>query len=178
MSELSIFEGKIIQVTTKRVEIDGEEKLFEIPRRSPGVRIIVEDGDKLLITKEYREELKKYDYRLPGGKVFASLQSFLNCDEEKLEFLSKQAAIKECLEETGYEIKNPKLIKISKCGATIKWDLYYFIANEYIKKAQKLEMGEKIEPVWITKQELKKLILKGEFSEDRSIAVLFSVYFG
>ena len=70
--ETSLFRGKIIEV----VEKDIEGRKFEIARRSPGVRIIIRDGNKILITKEYRYEHNSYDYRLPGGKVFDTLEEF------------------------------------------------------------------------------------------------------
>ncbi|MEI6117757.1 MAG: hypothetical protein WCP92_00380 [bacterium] len=50
--------------------------LREIAKRSPGVRLIICDGDKILITNEFRKEVNTDDYRLPGGKVFDTLKEY------------------------------------------------------------------------------------------------------
>lgn len=61
-------------------------KTFEKARRAPGTRLIIPVGeDSILLTKEYRQEVDGYDFRLPGGKVFDSLEeynSFLQSDED------------------------------------------------------------------------------------------------
>jgi hypothetical protein len=43
--------------------------------------MIITDGSRILITKEWRNEQNGFDYRLPGGKVFDSLREY----EEKLQ---------------------------------------------------------------------------------------------
>src|SRR5437763_708903 len=71
------YRGKLFEVISEPVEIDGKAFEFEKVRRSPGVRLIIRDGQgNILLTREFRRELSKFDYRLPGGKVFDSLIEF------------------------------------------------------------------------------------------------------
>lgn len=59
------------------MQIGDRQKVFEFARRSPGTRLIIlNDKHEILITKEYRSELEKFDYRLPGGKVFDTLVEY------------------------------------------------------------------------------------------------------
>ena len=104
--------------------------MFERARRPPGVRVIITRDEKILLSREYRREQEKYDYRLPGGKVIDTLslwRGFTGDIQEE----AKNAAIRESREEVGIDIKNPSLFHTSHCGSNIEWDLYYFVATEF-----------------------------------------------
>lgn len=170
------FKGNIVAVFTQVMSIGGKLVTFERASRAPGVRLIILNGDKILLTKEYRSEHGTSDYRLPGGKVFDKLEEYLgSLDAGKdLTEIAKLAAIKEAREETGLAIKSPSLFHLSKCGATVDWDLYYFVceATSTKSKKQKLELGEDISIGWYDFVTAEKIALSGEMKEDRSIGVL------
>jgi hypothetical protein len=70
-----VYRGKMFEI----VNWEGKPGVtFEAAVRAPGVRLIIEtekDGLKaLLMTKEVRREATGVDFRLPGGKVFDSLE--------------------------------------------------------------------------------------------------------
>src|SRR5882724_7934025 len=75
MSENIHATGKLFELV-HITQPDG--RVFEIARRAPGVRLIIIDKQqrKVLMTKEFRQELKDDDYRLPGGKVFDTLGEY------------------------------------------------------------------------------------------------------
>lgn len=166
--------GNIIEVAQKEVEVNGKKKIFEFARRSPGVRLIIPKGDTVLLTKEFRSELNGYDYRLPGGKVYDSL------DEYNISLISgidineaaKIAAIKEAREETGLEVHDLFLFHKSICGATIIWDLFYFVVKNFMEGQQELEEGEDITFEFLEKEKVKMMCLDGSISEERSALVL------
>lgn len=164
-----LFQGKIIEVVKDRER--------EFARRSPGTRLIIFDKQKksILLTKEYRQELEGWDYRFPGGKVFDTLteyNEYLSSGKDIVEAAQK-AAVKEAEEETGIKVKNMEFFHRSICGATIIWDLYYFVVDKFeLLDSQKLEVGEDIKPIWMSLQEAKEICLSGQMSEDRSVAVL------
>jgi hypothetical protein len=56
-----VYQGRILEIVQK--EVGG--KIFEIARRSPGVRLIILKDESILLTKERRHEYNGYDYRLP-----------------------------------------------------------------------------------------------------------------
>ena len=71
----------------------GDKKMtFEKARRAPGVRLLIIKKNKILITKEYRDEIGEFDYRLPGGKVFDKLEEYQkNSDGNMMDFAIKAA---------------------------------------------------------------------------------------
>lgn len=174
--EKVVYQWKIIEVVEQTMQIGDKQKVFEFARRSPGTRLIIlNDKKEILITKEYRNEVEKFDYRLPGGKVFDTLVEYneaLKTDANITE-KAKEWATREAREECGLQIKNPELFAISKCGATVVWDLYYFVVMDFAQlESQELEHGEFITLQWMSIDDVKKLCLSDEFSEERSCAVL------
>ncbi len=163
--------GKTIEVVQK----DMGNWTMEFARRSPGTRLIIEKGDKIILSKEFRHELERYDYRLPGGKVFDSLEEYNNALENNLD-ISEQAkigALKEAREEVGVEAKDISFIHKSICGATVVWDLYYFLVKDFNQTLQDLGEGENITVEELNKEIAKEMCLNGQISEERSALVLF-----
>ena len=175
--EVITHQGKTIEVVTQKMLVDGREMTFERARRSPGTRLIIlSNKGNILLTKEYRDEHKQDDYRLPGGKVFDSLSEYNEFLRSGEDILPKAAiaARKEAYEEVGIEVNDVHFFHISKCGATVEWDLIYFsveLSSEELG-TQHLEHGENISRSWYTPQEALDVALNGGMSEDRSIAIL------
>ncbi|MDO8514517.1 MAG: NUDIX domain-containing protein [bacterium] len=170
------YQGKIIEVVEQPMKIGEKSLTFEFARRAPGTRLIIPTSDgKIILTKEYRPEIKGYDYRLPGGKVFDTLKeynSFLKTNGD-IKAKAREAAVKEAREEVALIASDAELFGISKCGTTVEWDLYYFVINSYTKEAQQdLEAGENITIVPTTLAEAKKMCLNGSIQEERSALML------
>lgn len=173
-----IHQGNIFQV----VQWEGKPGvLFEVAIRAPGVRLIIEtekDGQKaLLMTRELRRETSGLDYRLPGGKVFDSLEiynNFINQGGDIVE-AAKQAAIKEGNEEAGLVGGDFTPIGISKNGATVEWDLYYFLVKNPKLGQQKLEAHEQgnIQIAILSVNEIFKKLSNGEIQEGRSADMIW-----
>lgn len=128
------FGGTIWEVVQQH-RPDG--KLFELARRSPGVRILfVNKTGQLLLNREKRHELGlASDLRLPGGKVFDDITDWQNVynDGADLTDYAKVAAAAESKEECGI-IVNPtdlKLIKRDINGGKGEWDLYFFLCHSF-----------------------------------------------
>lgn len=174
------YKGRIVEVveTEKQLPNSKSKKMFEFARRSPGVRAIIINNNKILLSKEYRYELNDYDYRLPGGKVFDRLEDYSECNKQDILKYATNAVKKECFEEVGLKVKSPKLLHISKAGATIVWDLYYFLITDFKQEEQHLEDGEIIDFNFYTFEEIKNLILNNKMSEDRSVGVLLKYILG
>lgn len=172
------YKGKIFEIIKQPMKIGGKKIIFEIARRSPGVRLIIVKGNQILITKEYRSELNDYDYRLPGGKVFDTLDEYnLNRDTDMLSF-TVDAAKRECREETWLVVKNIRHFATSVAGATVKWNLEYYIIDEFEENTsgQNLEDGEIISVEWKSFEEVRELCKQWRISEDRTIWILFRFF--
>ncbi len=171
-AEKIMYQGKIFEVVQFPVKVGSQEVIFEKVRRSPGTRLIIIKNDQILLTKEFRQELGMDDYRLPGGKVFDTLKEYNNALHQDLTKEALKAAKRECLEETGLLPTKIALFDIVHAGATVDWDLFYFLVKDFDVKKQRLEEGEWISVEWKTFAEAKAMCLNRKISEDRTVGVL------
>lgn len=162
--------------------IDGNTKRIKrnFVRRPPGIRALIVDKEskKILFSREFRYELNDWDLRLPGGKVFDSLDDYKRSLEKDdvLEHV-EMTVPKEVLEEIGLIVNNPKLIKVSKDGAGVIWDLYYYEITDYkiSKDGPQLEEDEVINGyVWKSFDEIIDLCNQNLIHEDRTVGVLLT----
>jgi ADP-ribose pyrophosphatase len=171
-----VFKGKIVQIVQTPMLIGDKPVTFEKAERAPGTRLLIIKDKQILLTREYRTELDAYDYRLPGGKVFDTLTEYQDAQKDETSMLQavESGAKKEALEEAGITVHSLDLLKVSKAGATVIWDLFYFTTTEFeeARNGQSLEAGEIIKPTWYSFEEAKQFCLEGKMSEDRSIGVL------
>ncbi len=181
-NERIVFESKFFEIAVQPMKIGAKIVEFEFLRRSPGVRLLIIKDNKMLLNREFRSELNSYDYRLPGGKVFDTLKEYKNTLKKENDILKHaiKAAKKECEEETGLIVNKLYPLKTSHCGATVVWDLLYFVVDDFKDSAagQKLEAGEVIENEWKTFEEVKNMCLNGKIKEDRSVGVLLQFFMG
>lgn len=168
--------GKLFEL----VHIEQDDgRIFEVARRAPGVRLIIcnEVERSILLNKEYRRELNDWDYRLPGGKVFDSLDdfnSFLDSGNNINEVAVRKAKA-ESFEEAGIEIIDLEEYKKSVLGATIEWDLFVFVSKKWKLShiGQQLEDGEQIETGnWFSYEDVAKMIMDGKMNEERIALIL------
>lgn len=176
-NETARYSGKIGEIVETSLQ-DG--RVFERYRRPPGTRIIIVSPDnKILVTKEYRQESGRVDLRLPGGKVRDTIESYheLLLSDEELLAAATEAARKEALEETSLILGELELLTIANAGSTVEWDLYYFITREYelSHTGQQLEHGEDIEVTWATIEEIRIAIKEQRMDEWRSVGVLLGI---
>ena len=169
---VSDYKGQIIEVLSKRTT-NGKPR--EVARRAPGVRAIaVTKDNKFIITREYREYLKKQlDYRLPGGKVVDTLSEYHGLlARNHLANHIRYAVNKELTEETGITAKSVTKFAVSNSGGTIDWDLHYFEMKDLSFGEARPEDDEKIEVLQLTVKETIDIVVLKQMSEDRSRMIL------
>jgi 8-oxo-dGTP pyrophosphatase MutT (NUDIX family) len=179
LSDQVVFEGELFEIIRRTIEyINGDLTgvlEVELARRPPGIRAILRDNDhRLLLIKEYRIEHNDWDYRLAGGKVFDSLAEFraISSDEELLAHASV-ALEREVLEETGWTIGDRKLLCITKAGASVLWDLYFYEAVVKAKSLSAPVVGDEIiHPEWLSVDQVLEMCINGRIKEDRTVGVL------
>ena len=110
---------------------------------------------RILITDEYREELGRRDYRLPGGKVEDGNSPF-------------KAALAELREETGYRAEEWTDLGSTQAFAMVRYRLHFFEARLLEFDPVEHDEGEDIRCCWFTLEEAAKMALKGQIGEDLS----------
>ncbi len=170
------FQGRMLEIVNQEMT-DGRNTItFEIARRTPGIRLILVDlvNRTISLSKEHRYEIDGDDYRLPGGKVFDTLDeynTFLNSGNDIL-LPARDKAFGEAEEEVGLKLKDLEHFHTSICGSTIEWDLFYFVSTGWAEVDQKLETGEHISRVEVSFEDARSIALSGGMSEERSALVL------
>lgn len=154
-------------------------RMFEVARRAPGVRLIIADRakQKILLTKEFRRELDAWDYRLPGGKVFDTLDAYEAFRASNKDILPVAAAKaqEEAAQEAGVVVETPVFYKKSTLGATVEWDLYVFEADSWRmhEAGPALEEGELVESAdWHDFAAAERMVIEGVMQEERIALIL------
>lgn len=166
-----MYAGKMFQIVHQEMSDGQDTKTFEVARRAPGTRIIFVQGQKILLTREFRYELNRYDYRLPGGKVFDRLGDYQAALDRGADMVveAKAAAGREAKEEVGMTVQDMELISVSTCGATVQWDLYFFVARNFSDQSDvQHESGEDLTHDWYEFDVVKDMCLDGRIDEERS----------
>jgi 8-oxo-dGTP pyrophosphatase MutT (NUDIX family) len=175
---LIAYRGKMFEIVTW----EGKPGVtFEAAARAPGVRLIIEtekDGMKaLLMTREVRREAGGFDFRLPGGKVFDSLDALdqHRASGDTIFTVAEIAAKKEGQEEAGISGGEYTHVGVATAGASVEWDLHYYIVKNCQFGEQELEEQEQgdIETVVLTAEEIYQKLAKREIKEGRSADVLW-----
>jgi 8-oxo-dGTP pyrophosphatase MutT (NUDIX family) len=177
LGERSVFSGSLGEVV-QTMQPDG--RVFERFRRPPGVRIVIISGGKILLTEEYRRETGNVDLRLPGGKVFDDKESFAEARRAgRLNEAVKEAVAREALEEVGIIVSRAELLAVAQAGATVEWDLHYFLVRDFTEapSGPSPEEGEDITPRWLGPEEIIIAIRDCRMSEWRSVGILLGLVF-
>lgn len=168
------YKSKILAIQKQPMRIGEKRVEFEKAIRSPGVRAIIDDGARILLSKEYREELNGYDYRLAGGKVFDTLEEYLENRGSNVSKQAKQAVKEECLEELGITVHEAKYLASTSPGATVEWILHYFVITRYDgnPSEQQTKEGEHTMPEWVSYEQVREWCLNGTIQEETSALYL------
>jgi 8-oxo-dGTP pyrophosphatase MutT (NUDIX family) len=132
----------------------------------------------LVLTPEYRHELSSWDYRLPGGKVFDTLEQYNAHRSSDNEILSAavDGAKREGREEAGIIGGVYEHILTSVAGGSAEWDLYYIqvLGAEFSEQdLEESERGDIEKPIAFSARELFEKLCKGEIREGRSADVIW-----
>lgn len=147
-----VFRGLIFDTYQWQQEMfDGRSQTFEMLKRADTVKVILMDGEEVVIVKQEQ----------PGTMVFLDLPGGRHDIKEETEL---DAAKRELREETGYRCNKWKLVSIVQPDSKIDFLVYYFVAWDIFSasKAQ-LDNGERIELVKVSFEELKASILAEKF---------------
>ena len=131
------YTGKIFTIKHREVFFpDGTKELYEYCERAPSVSVLAfNEKNEILMIREKRHGYKKNVWFLPGGRVDHAGDT------------PKKAALREMIEEAGYQAKKIRLIHKKSPSNTLFWDIYIFAAKDLRYVGNKPEKGEIITEV-------------------------------
>ena len=148
-----------------RKELKTAEDLGKLPS---GVSIIATMNDKLLLLHEFRMGVNKHIYNLCAGMIEA---------DETIEECIKR----ELFEETGLSVNKIKRILPPSYSAVAISDTKTYIAFVEAEAAEERKLdhtsaNEEIEASFYTKEEVRDLLQKEEFSSRAQLAAFYFAY--
>jgi len=161
---LKIGRKKIVYKDFNRViyriiaQFDGFNKEYFVSKYGVRAALIVEKSNRILLSRQYRLILNTSSFEIPGGKV------------EKKES-EKEAAIRECFEETGVKTKNIKKLTAFHQGL----DVHDSITKVYFAN-QVLEDRNINNRVWVPIEDCLKMISSGRIIDDLSVIAILTYY--
>ncbi|WP_040203551.1 NUDIX domain-containing protein [Neobacillus jeddahensis] len=155
-------------ITLDQVRLpNGEEKSFSYLDFAKGVCILPITNEKEVVCiKQYRHALNSWQWELPAGMI----------DGDGLAPL--EVAKKELKEETGYVANHwLELGSFYPSPGSTTEEIFLFAAAGLTANAQQLEASEQIELHKIPMEELKNLVVSGEFKHGAGLAAILRYKF-
>lgn len=158
-----VYKGKILNLRNDEVLLpDGKTSKREIVEHSGGSAIYCENEGKVLLVKQFRYAYKKDVYELPAGKV--------NAGENPAD-----TAVRELEEECGVKANRVELMfEIYPSPGYTDEVIRVYRATCLTQTKAHLDEGEFLTAKWFDKNELKKMIARGEINDGKTLVALLS----
>ncbi len=164
LSRTLAYKGKIIDVYTDHVLVNGKESDWDFVQHNGGAAVVpVTKEGKILMVRQWRNALDRYTLEIPAGALNSPDESGKACVARELE------------EETGYRSDSIEwLVTTNSWIAFTNEQVEIFVARDLIPSEQKFDEEESIELEEYTIEELKDMIFKGEIKDSKTVAGLLA----
>lgn len=161
LSTKIIYDGKVVKLEVDEVELPNKAKAIrECVRHSGGAAVLLVDGDKVLLVKQFRYPYGKTMYEIPAGK--------LNKGED-----SCIAAGRELVEETGYSAELTHMLDIYPSVGYTDEIIHIYSAKNYRFVGQNLDDDEFLNVEFIPIDKVLKMINDGEICDSKTVAAIY-----
>lgn len=134
-----------------------------IKHKGAAAVVPVDEQGRLIMVRQYRNALERYTLEIPAG----GLQSV---DEP-----TKDAALRELEEETGYKAENAELlISIYTTVAFCNEKIDIYLATDLVLGKQHLDEDEYVQVGAYTVEELTEKIFAGEIQDSKTVAAIMA----
>jgi len=148
-----VYEDRFQKIERITAKFDGFSKEYFVSDYGEKAAVLVVRKNQLLLVRQYRLLINRLSYEVPGGKV----------DNGET---PKDAAIRECMEESGIRCSNLKQL------VAYDPDLEYSRNHTYVfytHEAENNSVSDKKNHQWIPVEKCLKMIEKGVINDSLSI---------
>ncbi len=162
LSQKTLYEGKVITVWLCDAKLpNGHVSLREVVHHSGGAAVLLVNGSKVLLERQFRFPYNKTIWEIPAGK--------LNKGEDP-----KDAAVRELEEETGYRAeKLEHLIDIYPSPGYTDEIIYIYLADCANMVGRHLDEDEFINAQFVELGEVERMIECGEINDAKTVAAVY-----
>ena len=173
MKDFVLQQTKFVELVQTRIVKDGQQNndWFWVRRvnSQPAVVIVATIGNKLVVTRELRIPIKRYEYGLPAGLIDPG---------ESI----KETVIREIKEETGLDFvrftSEPSPAIYNSSGLTDESCFIAFIEVSGEISNKNLQDNEDITTYLMSKEEVKKLLHQENISFSAKAWLIFKMFCG
>jgi len=169
LSREIIYENKWVSLYADKVEFSNGhvlDKYHYVHFDYESIAVVVQnEKEEILLIKSNRYVTQSEEWEIPAGRV----------DEDEL---AMTAATREVLEETGYEINEPKLIYKYHPMNGISNKVVAIYKATAIKLAGQFDTAEVSDVQWVSKQKIAEMLRRNEINCGLSLTGLMLVLFG
>jgi ADP-ribose pyrophosphatase len=160
--EKTVYKGRVFNVREKYVEKNGKRIKVSRIVSEDSVVVLGVIGKRLLLEKQYRYVIGRYNYELPAGMI--------NKGEAP-----RDAALRELEEETGYKCNKITEIFCAYVAPGTKTEKMHFFVAEGLRRGKtKMDDDEIIETSAYSVDKLKSMIKDNSIDDSKTISgILF-----
>ncbi|MED4224813.1 NUDIX hydrolase [Neobacillus cucumis] len=146
---------------------NGEEKTFSYLDFAKGVCVLpITNDHEVVCLRQYRHAVNSWEWELPAGMIDSEGDSPLEVAKRELE------------EETGYVAEHwLELGSFYPSPGSTTEEIFLFAAAGLTATEQRLETSEQIELHYLQMEELKELVVKGDFKHGAGLAAILRYKF-
>lgn len=166
ISRKNIFDGVLLHVKKDIVKLPNGNKSGREFIKHPGAVAVIPilDDGRIILVKQCRYPLDTVMWEIPAGKLDHGTENIEDCAKRELS------------EETGYEAKTWEfLCSIATTPGFSDEIIHLFVAKNLTKYAQHTDEDEFIGVKSFTLQEIRNMIMQGEFFDAKSICAFYAL---
>ena len=160
--EKVLFQNRFLKLHSVVADFDTFQKEYFVTTYGRRVGVLVLKDDSVLLVRQYRLLIDRLSWEIPGGKVE---------DNETFE----EAAVKECLEETGVRCNtlNP-LFQYYPGTECVNNPTYLFYSKDFEKVGEIKDQTEIHSAEWMPFSECLDMIIQQKILDGLTVIALFS----